>query len=379
MSSRDLIASPAWAGMFELEDLFAEWCDAKILSPKAKPAHKFSKLNSGPLANAASKFKKLTGDFYPIEDLKLSSQGKNVLVLIDLSPGSLRKITSIPKWREKFDLVVGYVEDCCLVDTFPDYISQFDYLFIPYIEYQSELKTLLNIPVKVLPYAFDVLNHGAGIRSRCIDIASYGRTPKNYYSALSHKFNSATSDYSYYHHSGPSIVNFPDLSYCSERFDYLHRAQLRKSLQRSKLTLAFNFDYTMSETALNLSKKHPSYKYNRVSLPRRWYEIAAVGSVIVGKKPKSEMMDTLFGWEDATIELPDDASQGVSFIQDLLQDRERLDSIHHRNYLKSLEINDWRLRFRDMFKVLGIKLPDRLIQELEKLDVKVDSLKAHQI
>lgn len=379
LSSRDLIASPAWASIFEFEDLLAEWCDAEILCPKAKPAYRFTRLHNGTSATIVSKFGRLTGNFHQILDLKLSSQKQNILFLMDLSPDLLKKVTSISNWREKFDLVVGYVEDCCILESYPDYVNQFDTLFIPYEEYQAQLERFLSVPVKVIPYAFDVLNHGVGIGRRCIDVASYGRTPQNYYFALCNNFNSEQqSDNFYYHSSALATDHFPKISYCNKRSDYLHRAQLKKTLQHSKLVLAFDFNYTVSEAALNLSKKHPSYRFDGAIIPRRWFESTGVGSAIVGKKPKSGMMKTLFDWEDSTIELPDDASEGVAFIQELLQDQERLNNIHYRNHLKSLELNDWRLRVRDMFKILGVTLPDGVTQELEKLDNKIQSLKIHQ-
>ncbi|WP_193909758.1 glycosyltransferase [Vasconcelosia minhoensis] len=318
---------------------------------------------------------RIGGSFYPTH-IEPSPQDCNILLMMDTSANALKKVASIANWRQKFDIVAAYVEDCWLLDSFPHAVKQFDRLFIPHVEFQSQLEQQLNIPVSVLPCAFDVLTHGAGIKPRTVDVFSYGRTPRNYYLELQSILNAAGSGCFYYHQTFDQKELFPKLTYCSERFDYLHRLQLKKLLKRSKLTLAFDFSYTVPRAALHESMKfHPSHKCGQSVLNRRWFEGAAAGTVLVGKRPQTEMMSQYFDWEDATIELPDQPAEGAELIQDLLSDRERLEAVSQRNYVQSLAKNDWRLRIRDMLKQLDIPLPSGLELELEQLQRKIHSLR----
>ena len=197
---------------------------------------------------------------------------------------------------------------------------------------------------------------------------SYGRTPKNYQEALFKHLNSANSGYFYYHNISESRQDFPEQSYSPQRYDYLHQQKLRKILKRSKLALAFDFDYTKIHDSLGLNmKKHPSHRCRESILTRRWFEIIASGCTSIGKRPSSEMSNQLFGWEDAMIELPDDPSEGIEFIKDLLADSQRLDRSHKRNYLNSLEKNDWRIRISEILETLDLPLTYQLRNEIDML------------
>jgi hypothetical protein len=376
-SSRRLFASPAWSSTFELEDLLVDYCDAKLLCPQAKSLYQYSQIHSGYISKIAGKISRvLNNSFQSIDDIHIPDNELNALFCIEMSPSTLEKVDAISGWRERFDLVVAYIEDCWLLASFPDLVRQFDHLLIPYDEFRAELESYLDIPVSVLPYGFDVLDWGAGDTSRTIDVASFGRIPKNYYLELTRRFNSKESNFIYYHQVPESTVRFPTQTYTPARFDYLHRVQLKKLLQRSRINLAFDFDYTLRQEPLGSSmKKHPSYKCGKSLLTRRWFESASMGSAVVGTRPKSEMMKTYFGWQDSTIELPDNEVAGVSLIHNLLSDRAYLNTIHHRNYIESLSTNDWRLRIRDMFKLLNLDLPDRMGGELRRLEEKIERSK----
>lgn len=374
LSSRKLIASPSYAGVFELEELFVNLCQAELLCPEANAAQKYGS-NKRLSSKVARRIGKLVGSFHLLKNVETRPEDLNILIVIDVAANWLRKVESIPDWRQKFDLVVTYVWDAWLLNSFPKYTSQFDHLFIPNVEFQPLVENFFKVPVTALPTASDVLSYGAGIRARPIDVTSYGRTPKNYQLKLHQELNSKNSDFFYYHQISESKQEFPDTTYCSSRFDYLHRLQFRKILQRSKLTLAFDFNYTTSRASLDTSMKlHPSHKCSQSVLTRRWFENIGAGSVVVGKRPQSKMCDEYLNWPDSTIELPDDPAQGTEFIKDLLEDKERLKAISQRNYAKSLEKNDWRLRIRTILNVLDVEIPTRLKQEIEQMQQRAHAL-----
>jgi len=99
----------------------------------------------------------------------------------------------------------------------------------------------------------------------------------------------------------------------------------------------------------------------------RWFECGAAGCGIIGKRPTTPLADELLDWEDATIELPDHPQESVKFVEEILQDTSRLNSIHQRNYAENLARHDLRYRIKTMLEQLGIGLPERLVNELSQL------------
>ncbi|NJL45293.1 MAG: glycosyltransferase family 1 protein [Leptolyngbyaceae cyanobacterium SM2_3_12] len=99
----------------------------------------------------------------------------------------------------------------------------------------------------------------------------------------------------------------------------------------------------------------------------RWFEISAAGCAVLGKRPESSVIQDYLGWQDATIELPDDPQAGVEMIRHLLADTERMAAIHRRNYRENLLRNDWRHRFKAMFEHLGLPVPTKLKEQLDQL------------
>jgi Glycosyl transferases group 1 len=99
----------------------------------------------------------------------------------------------------------------------------------------------------------------------------------------------------------------------------------------------------------------------------RWFQCGAAGCAIVGKRPTTPLADELLAWEDATIELPDDPQACLEFVEALLQDWNRLNRIHTRNYLENLARHDWRLRIKDVFEILKLPLPLPLVEQLCEL------------
>ena len=100
----------------------------------------------------------------------------------------------------------------------------------------------------------------------------------------------------------------------------------------------------------------------------RWFEGGAAGCAIAGKRPTTPIAEQLLDWEDATLELPDDPEASADFIEELLQDQQRLESIHKRNYIQNLTRHDWRWRIKNMLEQLQIPLPAPLANELLQLE-----------
>lgn len=355
LSCRNLNSSVSYDPLFELEDLLVQTCDAQLLVPTLRGItrwiHERRRHSAGPLYKI---IKRTAGLYNPLDDLPQSLDKPNVLFIIALYAGQLDILSCLPGWRERFDVVVAYVFDAWAVESYPNYTRQIDRLFVPMPEIIDELQEHLGIPVSLLPFGADVLTHGSGEVNRPFDLISYGRIPRQYDRALAETFNQPSSERIYYRSTARREEIFPKTAY-EERKDREDTRLLFHILRRTKLALAFDTIYPGMR----------QFPHSFVTL--RWFDGAATGCAIIGKRPTTPLADELLCWEDATIELPDDPQESLEFIEELLQDTPRLHSIHKRNYAESLARHDWRLRIKSMFENLDIPLPQPLVDELSRL------------
>jgi hypothetical protein len=222
-------------------------------------------------------------------------------------------------------------------------------------ELVEPLHEYFGIPISLLPFGVDVLTHGSGELDRPLDLINYGRIPQQYHRAFAKKFNQPDSERIYYHSTSRRLEVFPKTPY-EERKDQEDQMLLSKILKKTKLALAFDTIYPGMR----------QFPYSFVTL--RWFQCGAAGCAIIGKRPTTPLADKLLDWKDATIELPDDPQESVEFLEELLQDRTRLHSIHKRNYVENLARHDWRFRIKSMLEQLDIPLPKRLVDELLQLN-----------
>ncbi|WP_373536452.1 glycosyltransferase [Microcoleus sp.] len=354
LSSRGLSSSVFWDTVFELENILVRTCNAKLLIPSGQDLLKWSS-ELPPLANRiVRKAIKSTTGFYKLASFPELSNKSNVLLTIGISGSDLELLSSIPKWRQRFDLVIGYVFDSWNPNIYSKNVYHLDHLFVALPEVIDELQQHFNIPVSLIPFGADVLGQGSCQVKRSIDLTSFGRIPEQYHKAFFNKFNQPGSEKIYYRSTPRNQVKFPKLPY-EKRQDEEDTLLLFHILRNSKITLAFDTIYPGM-------RKFP---YSFITL--RWFYGAATGGAIVGKRPTTPLYDELLNWEDATIELPDNPQKSVELIEELLQDTQRLQSIYKRNYVESLARHDWRYRIQSMLEKVQIPLPHLLGEELLQL------------
>lgn len=339
--------------VYELEDLIVKTCGATLLAPHARDSIRWLHQQRGyPLPLAQKIARKTVGIYEPPRVSIPRKQGPNVLLVISLNGTELELLTSIAEWRHQFDVVFAYVFDCWELSTYPACANQIDHLFIPVPEAVDFLHKRLGLPVSFMPLGSDVLTHGSPQTNRPIDILSYGRIPESFHQEFSRAFNQPNSEQFYVRLISRPGETFPKRPY-EEREDMRYRQMLFQYLRRSKLAVAF-------DTMFPGMRKFP---YSFVTM--RWFECGGAGCAIVGKPPTSPQSLQLLDWPDSTIELPDDPTESVQFLKDLLNDTPRLHALHRRNYLENLTRHDWRIRLRQMFDTLQLPTPKRLLDELE--------------
>ncbi|MEG3862989.1 glycosyltransferase [Microcoleus sp. herbarium12] len=366
ISSRALSSHVSWDPVFELENILVRTCNAQLLIPSATYWREHSE-GMPPLAKRiVRKAIKSTTGFYKLDSLPELSNKPNVLLTIGLSGANMELLSTIPNWRQRFDVVIGYVFDAWDTNSYSENVYHLDHLFVPLPQVIDELTQHFNIPVSLLPFGADVLAQGSCQVKRSLDITSFGRIPAQYHNAFLNKFNQPGSEQIYYKSTARREEMYPKLPY-EQRQDQEDTMLLFHILRNSKITLAF-------DTLYPGMRKFP---YSFVTL--RWFYGAATGGAIVGKRPTTPLMDKLFDWEDATIELPDHPQKSVELIAELLQDTKRLQSIYKRNYVESLARHDWRYRIQAMLEKVGVPLPHLLREELLELKTLHHKLVANQL
>jgi len=366
LTNRHLVAAPFFSITLGFEDAFVDSCDADLIYPTPRDFHKLVISQSIPAHAWAGRILRKTNRAYqPLPETHLAQPGKdlNVLFVLVMNGGWIDPLAAIPQWRQRYDVVVAYISDCWVVEALPRSLAQFDHIFVPYQEAQPLLADLFKVPVSVLPFGTNVRSQGSPRTERFVDITSYGRGCLNYHTAIFDSFNRPERDLVYYVHSLLNQEYAPTLPYGPLRADYQHTTLLTKMLCRSKAALAFSNTYTANTQST--MQNHIAHRSNFPVLGYRWFEISAAGAAVLGRRPQTSLLEQYLGWEDATIELPDDPQVGLEFIFDLLADKGRMAAIHRRNYYENLVRNDWRHRIKTMFETLAIPLPEKIQAQLK--------------
>lgn len=367
LSNRGIQSSVSDDPAYELEDLLVDTCDAHLLIPVMRESRQWVQRSRRHTAIFLEKLIRRTTGLYQFLEISLPATGAaNVLIVIGISGAQLELLSSIPKWRQRFDLVIAYVFDAWIWEAYPTFTNQLDHLFVPLPEVIPTLQAHFGIPVSLLPFGVDVLVHGSDGSDRPLDVISYGRIPAQFHQAFSKAFNQPESAQCYYRSLPRRTEYFPTRAY--HEGDRLDRQLLFHMLRRTKVALAFDTLYPGMRV----------FPHSFVTL--RWFECGATGCAIVGKRPTTPLGDQLLNWQDAVIDLPDDPETSVQIVKDLLADSSQLQAICSRNYLENLSRHDWRLRIQDLLTQLNLPLPARLVYQLEQLkslQMKSLPLQAH--
>lgn len=333
-----------WAVNYTLETILASVCETTFLYPSSNNKIGFFKRYR----------QRIFKSWYELKDLPTLGNGPNVLLIIGMAPVFLLSIHTLRPLLKQFDLRVAY-----LLDNFePPHIDRsivthLDHLFVIDAETAAEINSTRPITTTFLPLATDALRLGSNARQRPIDIINYGRTNVELHKCLQSHYSKPCSERLYFHSTfNSSIVH--DLGE--------HITLHSKLLNRSRISLCFE-------------PSQVGRFRGRSPILFRWFEGWAGGCTIVGKRPLSKGVAPLMDWEDSTIELPDEASEWLPFLEGLLDDDHFLTANSQRNSLECLLRHDWRYRLQAMFKILALPLPEQLKAELLALQQKIEQQK----
>ncbi len=289
---------------------------------------------------------KLGGILLPRKGLRSSC------LLICPSPADLTSILLVQNWRKTFSRIVAWVFDSFWTDWIPPWVRAsriFDHVFVTEREDLNTWRRMIHAPVDWLPWGSDVLNLGSSNPARPIDVLRFGRQPKEWDDDLANARLCQSSGIAF--HGRPQ--SFGDAT-DNER-------GLMGTLSQTKFTLAF------SNRVSPGTQTHPKREY----ITGRWTDSLASGATVAGVPPRSESVQSLL-WPEALLDIGTvNQTEGLEVIGSMARswtpDRARL------NYVRSLEILDWRLRLKTIAEALGAH-PLQLETELARLTKVVRSV-----
>lgn len=358
LSIRNKSFGPAQCCLNEFEDVLVECCQGTLIEPD------YSETEFG-LKLLYEKFVGVTKIDFP-KPTSISHQ--QILIIVVFTVWDCKLLNHMPKnWKKRFDVVVAYVFDAA----YPVYdfatklkiansrlasnLKVLDCLFIPMTGCIQELNETFKIPIVTIPMAADVSKFGSNKHDRWIDVMGYGRQFAPHSQILENTYNDPAYNRIYYYTSHMHIQRIHNVNE--------HRRLFWKLLNNSQISLAYDVLTT------------PCEQFFLSFVSQRWFECLAAGCMIIGRRPVCPEANDLLNWEDATIEVPDDPNSLIPFIEDLLNDKERLQSVQNRNYLNALGRHDWRYRIADMLNYLGLKQPIPLQRSVATLQEKYETVK----
>jgi hypothetical protein len=95
---------------------------------------------------------------------------------------------------------------------------------------------------------------------------------------------------------------------------------------------------------------------------------------VIGKRPHTNSASDLIGWNDATLEVPDDPVSAVGMVRELARDAAFLAAQGRRNALEMCCRNDWRYRILQIYHHFELQPPQALLRELGQLDDRIAEL-----
>ena len=265
-------------------------------------------------------------------------------LLICPSPTDMNSILSVPDWRKNYGRVAAWIFDSFWTTNIPSWVRFsriFDHLFVTEGEDLSTWRQKVHAPVEWLPWGSDVLELGSAGSERKFDLLRFGRQPSDWDDDQTNAEMCAAKGMTF-HGRPPSLADATD----NER-------GLMKYLGDAKFTLAFTNRVSRS------IQTHPGREY----ITGRWTDSLASGATVAGIPPRSESVQSLL-WPKALLDLGTlNRMDGLEVIASAV--RAWTPELARLNYVKSLEILDWRWRFKTIADALGIhcpKLEDQLVR-----------------
>jgi hypothetical protein len=320
-----------WLAIDEFAELLAKYLQATIISVKNPPQSRWDRvlMKKGEIV-AEGYAGDIAGD---------------LLVVIARSSLDLALIRALGDYRYRFGKIVAWVADSYFYEGYSNFVRDYDLLAVTAHEDVDFLRSKYGIKAACVYHGIDCYKVVPRKNvPRSIDLIGFGRLPSSYLKAMKARFHDMKNPYLFMHSPIGSTTG-PDIA--------IERGMLFKLLQRAKLSLAFH-----------LFCEPEGKRPRSMMLTSRWLESLAAGCLVVGKRPVSRMSDEMLFWDDATVELSDDAAVAVEEVEAILRNFSNFLEVRRESVTNLIAPHDWRYRISQLSEMWGIKMGGELKSDL---------------
>lgn len=312
-----------WLAIDELAELLAKYLQATIISVKNPPQSRWDRV--------LMKKGKIVAEGYA------GDIAGDLLIVIARSSLDLALIRALGDYRYRFGKIVAWVADSYFYEGYSNVVRDYDLLAVTAHEDVDFLRSKYGVEATCVYHGIDcykVVPRNNVPRS--IDLIGFGRLPISYLKAMKARFHDVKNPYLFLHSPIGSTAG-PDIA--------IERGMLFKLLQRAKVSLAFH-----------LFCEPEGSRPRSMMLTSRWLESLAAGCLVVGKRPISRMADEMLFWDNATLELSDDAAVAVEEVEEILRNFSNFVEMRREAVMNVIARHDWRYRISQFSEMWGVNI-----------------------
>lgn len=333
---------------YEFEDVICDIDNAVLLAPA--PCHKTSVIQK--VRSLAANRLKAGMFLYPnIESFRFK-KSFDVFFMACQSIGDITWLSVIEGWKEHYRVSVCWLEEIWVsnIPILKEYLkrlSDFDYVVLNCSASVKPVQDLIRGLCRFMPTGVDVMRFcpypNPPLRS--VDVYSLGRRSTIVHEALLKSAEQREIFYIY-----DTMKNMLVMDHRQ------HRDLIANIAKRSQFFLVNPPKF--NEFGLTNGQNEIGY---------RFFEGAASGTVMIGKRPQCEVFNEHFGWPDAVIDIPYEEGMIREALFDLGSQPERLAAIRRNNVVQSLLRHDWAYRWRAVLDIIGLEPMPALIHRAQRL------------
>lgn len=355
------ICMPTWrrfgrkvfqCSLYEAQDVLAEIDDVDVIP-----------IEPGPNFRWSDRWHKRLIFRDPSERLVLANPGLQpvrlerdyeLFVAVCQSYEDLTYINAIENWKERCQTSVCWIDEiwAASLTKYRHWLTafkQFDYVCVGYHGTVEPLSAAIGAPCHWVPGAVDAIRFhpDEAAAPRVIDVYSMGRRWNGVHDALRRM---AADQEIFYVYDTFAAAH-------ADAYDHVqHRAQFATMATRSRC-------FMVAPAKMDA----PEETRGQVEIGYRYYEGAAAGAVLIGRRPDCQPFDDMFAWPDVVIDIATDGSDVAEIVRDLSASPERLRAISRQNVAQSVVRHDWLHRWQRIFDIAGIPQSPGMARRDERL------------
>lgn len=353
LSPRNLKRQIARCVPYEFEDVICKIDDVELFAPKTdQPLNKLQ-------IHRRIMRRIRNGRSQTVECTRLEKE-YDIFFVMCQRPMELSLVDSVEGWKDQSHIKICWIEELWaaeigkLTDSIFNILSHFDCIITSCFGSIEQLKKETGLPCHYIPPGIDTLRFSPYPDSpdRSIEFLSIGRRSvplHKYLVGLSEKYKI------FYHYDtlvGPNTTSHND-----------HRYMLANIAKRSKYFLVNPAKFNVPEQTKGQNE-----------IGYRFFEGAASGAIMIGKKPLNDVYNKYFHWCDAVIDVPTKIDQFEDFWMHLTHSSELTEKIRRNNVYYSLLEHDWAHRWREVLNLLKIEPTHSLIAREAALEQRAHSI-----